>query len=48
MGRRKVTVKETVADRIAEVAWFIESMGLTATAEKFADGVYDFITLPTD
>jgi hypothetical protein len=46
VGHRKVTLKETVADSIAEVAWYIESKGLIDTAEKFSDNVYDyFITL---
>jgi len=31
---REVTVKETVADSIAEIAWYIESKGLVATAEN--------------
>lgn len=35
-------VKHSVADSIAEIAWFIESKGMVATAEKFADNVYDF------
>lgn len=43
MGRRKVTVKESVVERIAEIAWYIESKGLVATAEKFTDDIYDFI-----
>jgi hypothetical protein len=33
MGWREVTVKETVADSIAEIAWYIESKGLVVTAE---------------
>jgi hypothetical protein len=37
MGKRKVVVKQSVADSIAEIAWFIESKGLIATAEKFSD-----------
>ena len=48
MGRRKITVKETVAISIAEVAWYIESKGLIATAEKFADDVYDFFIKLSD
>lgn len=47
MGR-EVTVKETVADSIAEIAWYIESKGLVATAEKFADEVYDFFIKLSD
>ena len=46
MGGRQITVKETASERIAEIAWYIESKGLVATAEKFADDVYDhFIKL---
>jgi hypothetical protein len=41
MGRRKVIVKESAADSIAAIAWFIESKGLFATADKFVDNVYD-------
>jgi len=48
VGRRKVTVKETVAGSIAEIAWYIESKGLIATAENFADGVYDFFIKLSD
>ena len=48
MGRRKVTVKETTAGSIAGVAWYIESKGLIATAEKFADDVYDFFIKLSD
>jgi hypothetical protein len=42
VGQREVIIKESVADSIAEIAWYIESKGLVATAEKFADDVYDF------
>jgi hypothetical protein len=43
VGRRKVTIKQSVAESIAAVAWFIESKGLVVTAEKFTDGVYNFL-----
>jgi len=43
MGLRKVIVRESVAQSIAEIAWYIESEGLIAAAEKFNDEVYDFI-----
>jgi hypothetical protein len=43
MGKRKVVIRESVAKSIAQVAWFIESKGLVATAEKFTDDAYDFI-----
>jgi hypothetical protein len=42
VGQREVIVKESVADSIAEIAWYIESKGLVKTAEKFADDIYDF------
>lgn len=42
MGGRKVVVKESTAEAIAAIAWYIESKGLIATADKFADGVYDY------
>lgn len=48
MGRRQITVKESAATSIAEVAWYIESKGLVATAEKFVDGVYDFLIKLSD
>ncbi len=42
MGRRKIIIKQAAADNIAAIAWFIESKGMIATADKFADDVYDF------
>ena len=42
MGIRKVVVKQSAADNIAAIAWYIESKGMLATAEKFADDVYDY------
>lgn len=43
MGSRKISVKQSAADSIAEIAWFIESKVMVKTAEKFSDEVYDFI-----
>ncbi|MBW7913548.1 MAG: hypothetical protein H3C54_07605 [Taibaiella sp.] len=43
MGCRKIIIKESVANNIAAIAWFIESKGLVATAEKFTDAIYDFL-----
>lgn len=43
MGYRKVIVRQSVANSIAETAWFLESQGLLATAVKFTDDAYDFI-----
>ena len=49
MVRRKVVIRKSVAYRIAEIAWFIESKGMVVTAEKFTDEVYDyFIKLADD
>jgi hypothetical protein len=42
MGSRKISVQQRAADNIAAIAWFIESKGMVATAEAFADKVYDF------
>jgi hypothetical protein len=42
MGNRKVVVKESAAESIAAIAWYIESKGLVATADKFADDIYDY------
>ena len=48
MGRRKVVIKQSVAESISSIAWFIESKGLIATADKFADGVYDYFAKLAD
>jgi hypothetical protein len=42
MGIRKISVKQSAAESIAAIAWYIESQGLIATAEKFTDNVYDY------
>ncbi len=48
MGRRKITVKQSAADAIATIAWFVESKGMIATAEKFSDDAYDFFIRMAD
>lgn len=48
MVQRKAIVKQTAADNIAAIAWFIESKGLIATADKFTDEVYDFFVKLSD
>ena len=48
MGRRKVIVKQTAADNIAAIAWYIESKDMIATADKFADDVYDYFSRLAD
>ena len=42
MGKRKIIIKQSVADSIAQIAWFIESKAMLSTADKFSDSVYDF------
>ena len=48
MGIRKVIVKQSAAEAIAAVAWFIESKGMVATANKFTDNAYDFFVKLAD
>ncbi len=43
MGFRKVVVRESAAESIAKISWYLESEGLLATAEKFSDDAYDFM-----
>lgn len=43
MGFRKIIIKQSAAESIAEISWCLESEGLLATAEKFTDDAYDFI-----
>lgn len=42
MGQRKIVIKQSVAESIARIAWYIESQGMVVTAERFSDAVYDF------
>ena len=48
MGLRKIVVRQNAAENIAAIAWFIESKGLLATADKFTDDVYDYFLKMTD
>ena len=48
MGKRSVVIQQNAAEGIAAVAWFIESKGMVATADKFSDSVYDFIETMAD
>ncbi len=48
MGSRKVTIKESVAQSIAEISWYIESKGLFETATKYVDEIYDFLLKLSD
>jgi len=43
VGGRTVVVKQSAAESIAEISWYLESEGLLATAERFTDDAYNFI-----
>jgi hypothetical protein len=43
MGRRKISIVESATQSIAQAAWYIESLGMLSTADRFSDEVYDFI-----
>lgn len=48
MGLRKVVIKQSAANNIASIAWFIESEGMVKTAENFVDAVYDYFIKLSD
>ena len=48
MGKRKVTILEAAAVGVAEIAWFIESKGLPATAKRFVDEAFSFFETLAD
>ena len=48
MGKRKVSILEPAATAVAEVAWFIESKGLTQTAKKIVINAFDFFDKLSD
>jgi len=48
MGLRKVIVKQSAADNIAAIAWFIESKGMLVTADKFTDDAYNYLISLSD
>jgi hypothetical protein len=48
MGKRKVTILEPAATAVAEIAMFIESKGLPATAKKFVDEAFTFFEKLSD
>jgi hypothetical protein len=37
MGSRKISIKQSAAESIAAISWFIESKGMIETAHKFTD-----------
>jgi hypothetical protein len=48
MGKRKISILESAATAVAEVAWFIESKGLPQTAKKFVDEAFSFFDKLSD
>lgn len=48
MGKRKVTILEAAVVGVAEVALFIESKGLPATAKRFVDEAFSFFETLSD
>ena len=48
MGFRKITIRQSAAESIAAISFYLESEGLLATAEKFTDDAYDFINQLAD
>ena len=43
MGSRSIKIKQSAAENIAAISWYIESKGMLATAEKFSDDLYDYL-----
>jgi hypothetical protein len=43
MGQRKVTILDTAADAVAEVAFFVEAKGMPQTAKKFVAEAFEFL-----
>ncbi|MBS4063890.1 MAG: hypothetical protein KGZ74_04990 [Chitinophagaceae bacterium] len=48
MGKRKVTILDTAADAVAEVAFFVEAKGMPQTAKKFVTEAFDFFESLSD
>jgi hypothetical protein len=48
MGKRKVSILEPAATAVAEIAWFIESKGMSQTAKKFVIEAFDFFDKLSD
>lgn len=42
MGERKITILQTAAEAVAQVAYFIDSKGLPETAKRFVDNAFSF------
>ena len=48
MVKRKISILEPAATSVAEIAWFIESIGLPQTAKKFVDNAFEFFEKLSD
>jgi hypothetical protein len=48
MGKRKVTILDTAADAVAEVAFFVEEKGMAQTAKKFVAEAFEFFEKLSD
>jgi hypothetical protein len=48
MGYRKIIVKQSAAENIAAISWYIESKGMIITADKFIDEVYNYFLKLSD
>ena len=48
MGKRKVSILETAADAVADIAMFIESKGMPETAKNFVDNAFEFFEKLSD
>lgn len=42
MVKRKITILQTAAIAVAEIAFFVENKGLPSTAKKFVDEAFGF------
>ena len=48
MGKRKVSILEPAATSVAEIAFFVENIGLPQTAKKFVVEVFEFFDKLSD
>jgi hypothetical protein len=48
MGKRKISILEPAATSVAEIAFFVESIGLPQTAKKFVSDAFEFFNKLSD
>jgi len=48
MGKRQVSILQTAATAVAEIAFFIENKGMPASAKKFTDEAFQFFDTLAD